>query len=237
MLHGQQRDLFDLYFRVPSGCADEVASGAAGVGIVPAIELARQDLEIVSDVGIACRGAVRSILLISQCPAEQIRTLATDTSSRTSVQLARVVLSRRYGCEPELIPRAPRLEAMLEAADAALIIGDPALHIEPADLPFHVYDLGTEWTALTGAPMVFAVWAGPRGIATAELAEAFRASYAFGMAHVEEIVAAEAPARGLDPELVRRYLTQHIVHPLGAAEYEGMRLFLKFAAERSLTGV
>ena len=234
MLHGPQRGCFALDFRVPSGCADQLASGAADIGIVPAFELSRQDLDILPGAGIACRGAVRSILLISRCPAEQIRTLAADSSSRTSVQLARVVLGRQFGATPEIRPHEPRLEAMLESADAALLIGDPALRVDPALLPFHTYDLGAEWTRMTGRPMVFAVWAARKGIVTPELCEEFLASCRFGLAHMDDIVAAEAPRRGFAPALVREYLTRHIVHELGPAEYEGMREFLKLAASQTV---
>jgi predicted solute-binding protein len=229
MLHGPQRGLFDLEFRVPSACADDLASGAADIGIVPSFELTKQDLEVISGVGIACHGAVRSILLISRTPAAEIRTLAADTSSRTSVELARVILQRRYGATPRSIPHAPDLDAMLAAADAALIIGDPALRIDPAALPYHVYDLGEEWLAMTGLPMVFAVWAGRRGAVTPEIAEAFRESCRYGRERMEEIVATESVARGFAPDLVRDYLTHHIVHELGPLDYEGMDCFLKAA--------
>src|SRR2546423_255843 len=114
MLHGPQRGRFDLDFQVPSGCADRVAAGEADIGIVPSFELTVQDLDVLPGCGIACRGAVRSILLISRCPAAQIRILAADSSSRTSIQLARVILARRFGAEPEVLLHKPRLERMLE---------------------------------------------------------------------------------------------------------------------------
>ena len=235
MLHGPQRGLFDLDFRVPAGCADQVASGAADIGIIPSFELTRQDLEIIPGAGIACHGPVRSILLISSRPAAEIRTLAVDSSSRTSVELARVILERRYGAEPRHVPHAPDLDAMLRIADAALIIGDPALRIA-LNVPYHVYDLGAEWVEMTGFPMVFAVWAGRKGAITPEVAEAFRGSCRYGRERIEEIVAWEAAARNFPVEVVRQYLTEHIVHELGPREYEGMDLFLRqarqFHAER-----
>src|SRR5689334_4616021 len=160
MLQGSQKNLFELDFRIPAGCAEQLASGAADYGIVPSFELTRQNLAVVPGAGIASHGPVRSILLISSRPASEIRTVAMDSSSRTSVQLARVILDRRYGVRPRSIPHIPDLEAMLRAADAALIIGDPALRIDPDLLPYHVYDLGAEWQELTNLPMVFAVWAG-----------------------------------------------------------------------------
>src|SRR5690348_5331688 len=113
MLHGPQRNLFDLDFQIPAGCADEVASGAADIGIIPSFELTRQDLDIIPGAGIACHGPVRSILLISAKPAAEIRTVAADSSSRTSVALARIILERRYGAAPELFPHHPDLEPML----------------------------------------------------------------------------------------------------------------------------
>jgi predicted solute-binding protein len=231
MLHGPQEGIFELDFRVPSGCADQLASGAADIGIVPSFELTRQDLEVIEGVGIACHGAVRSILLVSSLPAAEIRTLAVDSSSRTSVQLARIILNQRYGVEPQMTAHAPDLEAMLRGADAALIIGDPALRIEPKFLPYHVYDLGAEWVEMTGLPMVFAVWAGRRGSVTPQVAEAFRESCRYGRARIEEIVALESPRRGFSAPLVREYLTNRIVHELGARDYEGMQLFLRYARE------
>jgi predicted solute-binding protein len=229
MLHGPQRGLFDLDFRIPAECADRLASGAADIGIIPSFELTRQDLEVIPGAGIACHGAVRSILLISSRPAAEIRTLAADTSSRTSVELARVVLERKFGAAPVILRHPPDLDAMLRQADAALIIGDPALRIEPARLPHHVYDLGAEWVELTDLPMVFAVWAGRRGVVNQDVASVFLDSCRYGRERLDEIVASEAAERRFAPELVREYLTHRIVHELGHREYAGMELFLSQA--------
>jgi chorismate dehydratase len=236
MLHGPQKDLFELEFRLPAACADQMANGGADIGILPCFELSRQDLEVIPGAGIACHGPVRSILLVSRRPAAEIRTLAVDTSSRTSVQLARVILEHRYGAEYTAIPHAPDLEAMLRVADAALIIGDPALRLDPATLPFEVHDLGGEWVEMTGLPMVFAVWAAQKGVVTPEVAEAFRGSCRYGREHIEEIVAAESPRLDFPPELVRDYLARHIVHELGPREYEGMQLFLQYARLKDRAG-
>ena len=229
MLHGPQRGLFDLEFQIPSVCADHMASGEADIGIVPSFELTRQDLDMLPGAGIACHGPVRSILLVSSRPAAEIRTLAADSSSRTSVQLARVILEGRYGAEPAVAAHPPDLEAMLGIADAALVIGDPALAIDPARLPYRVYDLGAEWVEWTGFPMVFAVWAARKGTASEEVERAFRDSCRYGREHLEEIVAGEAARRGFSAELVREYLARHIVNELGARDYEGMKIFLERA--------
>jgi predicted solute-binding protein len=231
MLHGPQRQRFDLSFCIPSECADRLAAGAADIGIVPSVEVARQRLAIIPGSGIACRGAVRSILLVTKVRPERIRTLAADASSRSSVMLARIVLARRYAAEPRVVSMAPDLGAMLDAADAALIIGDPALRIDPARLPFAALDLGAEWWEMTGLPMVFAVWACRNPASAPEFAEAFAGSCRYGLEHLEDIVRIEAEARGLAEALAREYLTRNIVFKLAGEEYEGMRLFLQYALE------
>jgi chorismate dehydratase len=230
MLHGEQRDVFDLRFALPSECADQLASGAADIGIVPVIEMARQKLEYFPGTGIACHGPVRTILLVSKVPWREVRTLATDSGSRTSVMLSRVILAEKFGVEPAFISRRADLSAMLGEADAALLIGDAALRIDPNTLPFETLDLGAEWTALTGLPMVFAAWAGRKGIVEEHYTRAFIDSYRFGSSQMDAIVESESAARSFEPLLVRKYLTKHIVFELDERDYAGMNLFLQRAA-------
>src|ERR1700731_2844747 len=148
--------------------------------------MARQKLEYFRGTGIACHGPVRSILLVSKVPFREIRKLATDMGSRTSVMLARIILAEKFGAEPELISRQPELAPMLGEADAALLIGDPALRMDPATLPFETLDLGGEWTSMTGLPMVFAVWSGRKEVIRDEFARAFVDSCRFGLAHMDD---------------------------------------------------
>ncbi len=231
MLHGDQRGLFDLSFSIPAECADALAAGRADIGIVPSIELTRQPLEVIPGAGIACHGAVRSILLVAKVPPDRIRTLAADASSRSSVMLSRVILARRYGAEPRLVSMPPDLPKMLQAADAALVIGDPALRIDSAALPFPVLDLGAEWCEMTGLPMVFAVWARRRDVPPAGLTAAFENSCRYGLSHIEDIVRQEAAPRGITEALARDYFARNVVLELGQREYEGMRLFLQYGRE------
>lgn len=235
MLRGPQRGIFDLTFRVPALCAEMVASGEAAIGNIPAIEYARQGLDLVRGAGVACHGPVRSILLVSKRPLDQIRTLAADSSSRSSVALTRILLARRYGVEPEFRPHAPDLPSMLALSDAALIIGDPALRIEPSTLPYLVADMGGEWVEMTGLPMVFAVWAGRGECITPEVAATFRASCRYGRERLDEVVEAESAARRIPAALARDYLANHIVNELGDREYEGLELYLRYAREAGLT--
>ena len=148
----------------------------------------------------------------------------------------RVILGSKYGAAPDVFAHAPDLDAMLRRADAALIIGDPALRLDPARLPYHVYDLGAEWVDMTGHPMVFAVWAGRRGAVTPKLGDASRESCRYGRERIEEIVAAEAGPRGFAPDLAREYLTRNIVHELAPRDYEGMELFLRYARQTQGVG-
>ncbi len=230
MLHGQQRGLFDLSFAIPSECADHLADGRADIGIVPVAELLKQRLDILEGCGIACHGPVRSILLVSKVPFSQIKTFAADSSSRTSVMLSRVILAKNYGAEPEVIPHAPDLETMLDRYDAALVIGDPALVIDPEKLRYRWLDLGGEWMKMTGLPFVFAVWAARPDSPTHDAAP-FLNSLRYGQAHIDEIVRLYHEKIGISAELARAYLTKHIVFDLGERERAGLSLFLKYADE------
>jgi len=230
MLHGKQRGQFDLEFCLPSECADRLAAGTTDIGIVPSVELPRLDVEVIPGAGIACRGAVRSILLVSKEPLPRIRVLAVDSGSRTSAVLARILLAMRYGAEPRLIAQPPDLPSMLQTADAALVIGDPALRLNPTELPFAVTDLGQEWLEMTGLPFVFAVWAARRGCVTPDLREPFLDSCRCGLDHLDEIVRLEAAPRGFSEQLAREYLTRHVIFELGRREHEGLELFLQYAA-------
>lgn len=223
------RPTFDLRFALPSLCARQLAGGEADIGILPVIEMARQGLEYFPGTGIACHGPVRTILLISKVPYAQIRTLAVDAGSRTSVMLSRVILAERFGATPTTIEMPADMEVMLAQADAALIIGDPALHIDPAAIPYRCLDLGAEWVEMTGLPMVFAVWSARKEFITARNEQAFRDSLRYGLDHMDDIVREQSPVRSISEALTRAYLTRHIVFELGERDYEGMRRYLDLA--------
>src|SRR5580700_11462996 len=186
-----------MNYALPSECADQLASGDADIGIVPVIEMARQKLDYFRSTGIACRGAVRSILLVSKVPIREIQTLATDAGSRTSVMLSRIILAEKYGVQPKLISRRAELAPMLGEADAALVIGDPALHLDPATLPFETLDLGSEWTEMTGLPMIFALWAGRKEVMAPQYEQAFLDSCRAGLTHIDALVREQSPLRGI----------------------------------------
>jgi chorismate dehydratase len=230
MLHGDQRDLVELSFSLPSECARQIEERRIDIGLLPSAEIARQDLEIISRVGIACRGPVRSILLFARVPFPQVRTLAVDSGSRTSVELARIILAERYGAAPQLYPAVPDLNLMLTNADAALIIGDPALRIDPDTTGYDWLDLGYEWFQLTRLPMVFAAWARRQAQLQGDrLEQITSASYASGRHAISQIAEREHSSRGISRELAERYLREHIHYELGENEHQGLAAFLEFA--------
>jgi len=231
MAHGPQRSLVDLTFAVPSVCAQRVEAGSADVGLVPVIEMDRQGLTPVPGIGIASRGAVRSILLVSRVPFGRVRTLAADMNSRTSVMLARILLSRCFGVEPEVTPMPPDLDSMLARADAALLIGDAALAVDPATLGMPCLDLGEQWMDLTGLPFVFAMWAGPQPGITPELGKILRDSCLCGLAALDGIIEEEARRRSMPHTMVEHYLRHNIVFEHGPEEHAGLELYLRYARE------
>ncbi len=232
MLQGPQRSQVDLRFAIPSVCGQQVESGEVDLGLVPVAEIARQDLGIVPGVGIACVGAVRSILLFARTPWNKVRTLAVDSTSRTSVQLARIILRERYGVQPAVTPHPPDLQQMLSQADAALLIGDSALRLEPETSKYACLDLGQEWFQLTGLPMVFAAWAGKKQLPLETLSEVTVGSYRFGKKHLSDIIDTEYEKRGITRALAEQYLLHHIRYELGPNEMHGMNTFLELAALR-----
>jgi predicted solute-binding protein len=211
----------------PADCADRLRRGEADLGLVPVAEIARQSLPVLPGTCIASDGPVRSILLVSRKPWEAVRTLSADRNSRTSVVLAQIILEERFGVRPVVSAHAPSLEAMLAEADAALLIGDAALQVDPASLPYAVLDLGEEWQRLTGLPMVFAAWAGPAAVQSPWLEGTLRESLADGIANLDVIVEQEAARHSVGGDLARSYLTENIRFLLGERELAGMREYLR----------
>ena len=124
---------FDLRYDVPSECATLLHAHAIDVGLIPSIEYLRgpRPYAIVPGPAVTSRGPVASVAIYTRVDPRDIRTIAMDTSSRTSVALAAVLARRVFGTSPEPVPMAPDLDAMLARADAALIIGDTALFLNP----------------------------------------------------------------------------------------------------------
>jgi chorismate dehydratase len=241
---------YDISYTIPSACAEALRAGTADIGIIPAAAYTTvADLVIIPDVAIAARRAVRSILLVSKRPVDasskqelskeqwpgEVRTVALDTSSMTSVALTKILFAKWLGGAREYRPMAPDLDAMLGACDAALLIGDPALQVDRAR--YFTLDLAEEWKARTGKSFVFAFWAIRRealaGRNSAAIAEAFRKSRDHGLSpkNLEAIAEEWAPRLGLTLEIVRVYLTHNIHYYLDPPCLEGLKLYYRLGAE------
>jgi chorismate dehydratase len=228
---------FDISYTLPSGCAKALAEGTADIGIIPAAAYTQiPGLQILPDVAIASRRAVRSILLVSKVPMEKVRRVALDTSSLTSVALTKVLFEKWLGGGRTFTPMAPDVDQMLAKCDAGLVIGDPALKIDRSQ--YLTLDLAEEWIRYTGKPFVFAFWA-VRSEAVREadpsldLPTIFRESRDRGLtpSSLDEMSREWAPRLGLSEADVRSYLTENIYYELDAGCLEGLRLFYRYAAE------
>jgi chorismate dehydratase len=239
--HGQAGRQFQISYTLPSACARSLAEGTADIGIIPAAAYTEiSGLQILPDVAIASRRAVRSILLVSKMPVEKVRTVALDTSSMTSVALTKILFEKWIGGgirdEVVFTSMAPDLEKMLAAHDAGLLIGDPALRVDRSR--YQTLDLAEEWIRQTGKPFVFAFWA-VRAAALREadpaldLAAVFRDSRDHGLtlSNLDQIAREWAPKLGLSEADVRAYLTENIYYHLDAACLEGLQLFYRYGAE------
>ena len=238
--HGPQRDTlaqhFDLHFTLPAVCAEELARDEADIGIVPvAAYTSIADLHIIPGVAIAAKHPVRSILLISKKPLDQVATVATDTSSRTSVALMKVLFERRWSHHPQYVPEPPNLESMLARHDAALLIGDPALLVSTENSPYLCVDLAREWQQMTGLPFVFAFWtvrAGALDLARQyDVNSVFQVSRDHGIAHLDQLSEENFARYGVTRELARHYLSYHLDYALDEANLAGLRLFYRYAAK------
>lgn len=222
----------ELVLDLPSRLADGLAQGTLDVALIPSVEYLRDpSYSIVSDACIACRGPVLSVKLFSRTPLTDIRTLALDEGSRTSIALARILLRERFDLSPRLLPLPVGAAVADIAADAVLVIGDRAMH-SPGGGPFaEVWDLGDEWVRWTGLPFVFAMWVARAGFAAAGLAGALSAARDLGVAKLEEIAATEAAPLGLSRPQCLSYLRDNLYFFLGPREREGLERFRSLARE------
>jgi chorismate dehydratase len=230
----------DLTKGTPTELNRLLLAGALDVSPISSIEYLRHagDLVLLPDLTVSADGPVKSIVLASRVPAAALdgRPVALTDTSATSQVLTRIVLAERYGVAPRYVVRPPDLERMLAEADAALLIGDPALRVlwqPPAGL--HCYDLGYEWKALTGCAMVYAVWAVRRAFAArapeqvAAVMEAFERSQRYSLEHVEEIAAAAARWEAFPAAVLADYF-RTLQFAFGPRYRHGLREFARRAA-------
>ena len=225
-----------LRFDVPARCADLVEAGEVDLGLVPIIEYARHadDYAVVPDVSIASLAAVDSVALFTRQPIERVRSIALDVSSRTSAGLVRLLCARHFRIRPAFVPAAPDIRAMLASADAALLIGDPALFLDPAAVDAEKIDLGLAWRAMTGLPFVWAVWAGRIGAASPEVCRLLYDTRRVGVAAIDTIARRERPADPAAQALIARYLRETITYGLDGPLLAGAQAYFDGLAGEGL---
>ena len=203
--------------------------GEVDAGLISSIEYLRiPALRIVPGLCISSFKRVRSVLLLSKMPPEEIRTLALDSSSRTSVVLAQLLLRERYGACPAVDEMKPVLPDMLAEHDAALMIGDGAMRASKEGLI--VLDLAEEWHAWTGLPFVFALWTVRQDAPTPpDLTSFFRRSLEMGQEHTSTIVEEALRSIGWTRKELHEYLTENIRYALGTDEEKSLALFFEKA--------
>jgi len=231
---------------MPSQCAAALSAGEADLGLVPITAFAGSpSLRIVPECAIASKGPIRSLLLVYRASRglEAIRSIAADTSSRATLAYLQIMVRHYWRLPAQFLPHAPQLDAMLSAADAALVIGDPALLAledqedrEQRTGERLVYlDLGAEWRRLTGLPWISAVWgvreASLTSTATRQtILDDLVASRDAGLVHTEELVEEWTARIAVPAATIRSYLTQNIHYILDEECLEGMRRFYLLAA-------
>ena len=235
--NGEASRHFEISYTLPSGCARDLAEGTADIGIIPAAAYTQiPGLQVLPEVAIASRRAVRSILLVSKVPIREIRSVALDTSSMTSVALVKILFEKWLGGARSYTAMPPEIDKMLADCDAGLLIGDPALQVDRGR--YHTLDLAEEWIRYTGKPFVFAFWA-VRSEALREadpsldLAAIFRESRDHGLepSSVNQTAVEWASRIGITEEDIRQYLRQNIHYRLDPGCIEGLQLFYRYAAE------
>lgn len=225
---------FAVRFDPPSKCAALLHERSIDVGLIPVIEYLRghEPYRAVPGIAIASEGPVASVALFSAQPLGRVRTVAADTSSRTSNALLRVLCFESFGVEAEFRPMPPDPPEMLRRCDAALVIGDAALFFDHDRAGVSKIDLGEEWTRLTGLPFVWAFWAGRADALSPAHVEALRRARDAGVAASDAVAAAycrpEHVARG------QAYLRDNIQYTLGERQEAGMRRYFELAEKHGL---
>ena len=210
---------------VPSSMLEQLVRQKLDLALMPVAELLSfPQGKIVSNCCIACNGAVRSVLLVSRKPIEQIQTLSLDTASRSSVMICKLILGHFYG----LTPITHRLEQSSNPedcpTDAFLVIGDRALALQSSGQWCYRYDIGELWKAKTGLPLVFAAWIGTA--LDTSIVSALEASRDRGLQQLEAIIEAkerQGIALPLDRKQILDYYCRAIVYKMGEEERTGLQ--------------
>jgi chorismate dehydratase len=234
-LYGGARNEVELITdTAPARCADMLAQGLVEAALVPVIEYQRlEDVLVVPGVCVGSRERVRSVVLATRCDdLRDVRSVALDTSSRTSAALIKIIFREFIDTEPSWIPHVPDLPAMLAQADAALLIGDPAMTFARDGLTVH--DMAGLWREHTGRGFVFAMWMVRANAADRLRSLDFAAARDEGVGNLDEIAETYATETGLAAGEIRDYLSTNISFHLGDDLLAGMELYFRLAQKHGL---
>jgi chorismate dehydratase len=227
----------------PSECAARLASGEADIGLIPIAALATTPgLRILPGCTIASKGRVRSLLLVRRATQRlhALRSVAADMASRTTLAHARILFRHWNNPNVPFLPAVADLDSMLQRADAAILIGDPALlALEERSSRFMrtgeelvYHDIAEEWHTLTGLPYVSAVWGAAHGSPMDEsVANDFIQSRDHGLQNINALVAEWSGRIALPEQTIRAYLTTNIHYILDEECIEAMKVFFRMAAQ------
>ena len=237
----ESADDVELIRAVPSKIAGLVSSGAADVGLVSVIDLARAPLTAIARAGmIGCRGKTLTVRLFSSVEPARISTLHADTDSHTSTALAQVILDKQFGVRPEVVDFDAREHLTGDhAPETVLLIGDKVVASSPPAVRYpHQIDLGEAWSELTGLPFVYALWAcssdrarDPGVVLAADLLERQRKRNAM---RADSVITPEARERAWPADLAREYVGNLLHYEVGRDERRAVEQFLGWAAELGL---
>ena len=228
-------DRWHVRYDLPSVCARLLQDGEVDLGLVPSIEYLQSDsYRLVPGVGVTSRGAIASVALYTTRPVDQIRHIALDTSSRTSVALIQVLCQHHFHIRPRFVPHGPELAIMTRDFDAGLLIGDPAFEADHVRLGLQKIDLGEEWTKMTGLPFVYAAWTGRPGAVTGEEVRLLVEAQREGLDAVGLIAAEYARGDSGRTAKAAAYLRDNVKYGLGTEEAAGLQMFLDHAADLGL---
>ena len=213
---------------IPSICAEKLLGGKADIGLIPVSILSRlRNYTIISDYCIGADGAVNSVLLLSEVPLKEIKTILLDYQSRTSVLLARVLAKKFWNINPKWEETSSDYEKNINANKAGVVIGDRALLMKNK-FPY-VYDLSAEWKLFTGLPFVFACWVSLLDLEKDFLSD-FNDALKNGLSTIKEIAKKECSSE-ISEEEINNYLTKSIDYNLNEPKKKALQLFLEMAKD------
>lgn len=237
--HGKVEIILD---NAPARSAELLEKNRVDAALVPVIAYQTlDDVQLIPDVCVGAREWVRSVCLITKGEElKDVRSVALDMSSLTSVVLTKIIFREFLGFEPKWHQAEPNLDSMLVNADCALLIGDPALRITNYELRItnykseipnlKLFDLATLWHQYTGLGFVFAMWMTRRKSISID----FAAARDEGVEHLDDIIANYETGLSLNREEMKTYLTQNISYSIDDSMRRGMELYFELAYKNRL---